>query len=135
MSKKSDSSKVNAAFKEVYEKVPRTVKATGKTGEAKRKMMVAVALSKARAAGANIPKKHDGGTVNGDDYELQAGELVQPPMQEFAPSTTDHPYAPLPFLNNDVLEDSPEHVRRLNNRSRDCRTGNEVTKDMAYPSS
>ena len=35
------------AFHEVYSKVPKTVTATGKTGEAKRKMMVAVALSKA----------------------------------------------------------------------------------------
>lgn len=35
------------AFKEVYAKTPKTVVATGKTGEAKRKMMVAIALSKA----------------------------------------------------------------------------------------
>lgn len=58
MAKKQTASdkKVSAAFHEVYEKVPKTVKATGKTGEAKRKMMVAVALSKARAAGAKIPK-------------------------------------------------------------------------------
>ena len=49
-------SKVSEAFHEVYSKVPKTVKATGKTGDAKRKMMVAVALSKARAQGAKIPK-------------------------------------------------------------------------------
>lgn len=48
--------KVEAAFHEVYHKVPKTVKATGKTGAAKNKMMVAIALSKARAAGAKIPK-------------------------------------------------------------------------------
>jgi hypothetical protein len=35
------------AFREVFTKVPKTVTATGKTGEAKRKMMIAVALSKA----------------------------------------------------------------------------------------
>ena len=35
------------AFKEVYAKTPKTVTATGKTGEAKRKMLVAIALSKA----------------------------------------------------------------------------------------
>jgi len=40
MSKKS-------AFQEVFNNVPKTVTATGKTGEAKRKMMIAVALSKA----------------------------------------------------------------------------------------
>jgi hypothetical protein len=34
------------AFHEVFNQVPKTVKATGKTGEAKRKMMVAIALSK-----------------------------------------------------------------------------------------
>ena len=37
----------SAAFHEVFHDVPKTVKATGKTGEAKRKMMIAVALSKA----------------------------------------------------------------------------------------
>ena len=40
MSKKS-------AFHEVFHDVPKTVTATGKTGAAKRKMMIAVALSKA----------------------------------------------------------------------------------------
>lgn len=35
------------AFHEVFHSVPSTVKATGKTGDAKRKMMIAVALSKA----------------------------------------------------------------------------------------
>ena len=49
--------KVAAAFHEVYTKVPKNVKKTGKTGEAKRAMMTAIALSKARAAGAKIPEK------------------------------------------------------------------------------
>ena len=35
------------AFEEVYANTPKTVTATGKTGEAKRKMLIAVALSKA----------------------------------------------------------------------------------------
>jgi len=43
------------AFKEVYAKTPKTVVATGKTGEAKRKMLVAVALSK---AGMSRPGKN-----------------------------------------------------------------------------
>ena len=47
--------KIKAAFDEVYSNVPSTVKATGKTGKAKQKMMTAVALSKARQAGARIP--------------------------------------------------------------------------------
>jgi hypothetical protein len=47
----------NRAFHEVFTKVPKNVTKTGKTGKAKNKMMVAIALSKARAAGADIPKK------------------------------------------------------------------------------
>ena len=35
------------AFHEVFNNVPKTVVATGKTGTAKRKMMIAIALSKA----------------------------------------------------------------------------------------
>jgi len=46
--------RVEQAFHEVYSKVPKTVEATGKTGKAKRKMMEAVAMSKARAAGAKV---------------------------------------------------------------------------------
>jgi hypothetical protein len=52
-----DQSKVHSAMSEVFSKTPKTVKATGKTGEAKRKMQVAIGLSKARAAGAHIPEK------------------------------------------------------------------------------
>jgi len=48
---------VSSAFHEVYSKVPKTVKATGKTGKAKTAMMTAIALSKARAAGADVPMK------------------------------------------------------------------------------
>ena len=48
--------KVAEAFREVHENIPSTVKATGKTGAAKEKMLTAVALSKAREAGADIPK-------------------------------------------------------------------------------
>lgn len=44
------------AFHEVFNNVPKNVRKTGKKGKAKRKMMVAIALSKARAAGADIPK-------------------------------------------------------------------------------
>ena len=46
-----------AAFHEVFHQVPKTVKATGKTGVAKRKMMIAVALSK---AGMSKPGKSAG---------------------------------------------------------------------------
>ena len=56
--KKNKSDKlVDKAFSEVHANVPSTVKATGKTGKAKDAMLTAVALSKARAAGADIPEK------------------------------------------------------------------------------
>ena len=48
--------KVEAAFHEVFTSVPSTVK-KGASKEAKRKQMVAIALSKARASGAKVPKK------------------------------------------------------------------------------
>jgi hypothetical protein len=43
----AENKKLSAAFHEVYAKTPKTVTATGKTGEAKRKMLVAIAMSKA----------------------------------------------------------------------------------------
>lgn len=49
--------RVEEAFHEVHAKTPKSVVKTGKTGKAKEKMLTAIALSKARAAGANIPKK------------------------------------------------------------------------------
>ena len=49
--------RVTEAFHEVMHNTPRNVKATGKTGAAKHKMLMAIALSKARARGANIPEK------------------------------------------------------------------------------
>lgn len=55
--KSSSDPRVEAAFHEVYAKTPSTVKATGKTGKAKQRMMTAIALSKARRAGAQIPEK------------------------------------------------------------------------------
>lgn len=42
-------SKLSRAFHEVYENVPKNVKKTGKTGEAKNKMLQAIAFSKARS--------------------------------------------------------------------------------------
>jgi hypothetical protein len=47
--------KVARAFREVYAKTPRTVKAKGKAARTKQK--IAVALNKARKAGARVPKK------------------------------------------------------------------------------
>lgn len=39
---------LTAAFHEIYEKTPKTVKKAGVTGERKRKMLIAIAFSKAR---------------------------------------------------------------------------------------
>lgn len=79
--------KVEKAFSEVFHNVPKTVKATGKTGEAKRKMMVAVALSKARAAGAKVPM---GGSTRLEKGSMKAQAMCGAPesnlkcKQEFA---------------------------------------------------
>jgi hypothetical protein len=71
--------KVAAAFHEVYSDVPKNVKKTGKTGEAKRKMMTAIALSKARAAGADVPSMARGGIVPATGvYNMHKGEEVVP---------------------------------------------------------
>jgi hypothetical protein len=52
----SSKDKVSSAMREVFTNVPKNVIKTGKTGKAKRKMMIAIGLSKARAAGAKVPK-------------------------------------------------------------------------------
>ena len=44
------------AFKEVFTNKPKTVD-TSKSAAGQRKQMIAISLSKARAAGADIPKK------------------------------------------------------------------------------
>lgn len=64
--------KVASAMHEVFHDVPKTVKATGKTGKAKRKMQVAIALSKARAAGAHIPKKGGSTTLSANSMKYEA---------------------------------------------------------------
>jgi len=55
MAKKS--SKLQSAFREVYSDEPSTVTRANVSGERKRKMMAAIAFSKARKAGAKLPKK------------------------------------------------------------------------------
>lgn len=90
--KKKEDPRVRAAFHEVHENVPKNVKKTGKTGEAKQAMMTAIALSKARAAGANIPEAPSmqrGGIVPATGvYNMHKGEEVvpapaNPPGQSF----------------------------------------------------
>jgi hypothetical protein len=48
--------KVKKAFHEVYSKMPSTVKRAHVSAARKQKMKVAIALNKARKAGARIPK-------------------------------------------------------------------------------
>jgi hypothetical protein len=58
MAKKSTSkSKVAAAMREVHTNEPSTVTRAKVSPERKEKMRVAIALNKAREAGAHIPKK------------------------------------------------------------------------------
>jgi hypothetical protein len=55
---KSTSKKIiEDAMSEAHTNVPSTVKATGKTGAEKEKMLAAVAYSKAKAKGAKVPRK------------------------------------------------------------------------------
>jgi len=63
--------KVAEAFHEVYSKTPRSVVKTSKTGKAKREMMTAIALSKARAAGAKIPKKGGNTRIAADSMKYE----------------------------------------------------------------
>ena len=51
--------KIESAFHEVFTNKPRTVD-TSKSASGQHKQMVAIALSKARAAGARIPAMHKG---------------------------------------------------------------------------
>lgn len=48
---------LDAAFHEVFTNVPSTVTRAKVSGKRKHKMMVAVALNKARARGAKIPRR------------------------------------------------------------------------------
>ena len=48
---------VDAAFHEVFTHEPSTVKRAKVSGARKRKMQIAIALTKARQAGAKIPRK------------------------------------------------------------------------------
>ena len=49
--------KLKAAFREVYKKTPSTVERANVSGKRKRAMLAAVAISKARAGGAKVPKR------------------------------------------------------------------------------
>lgn len=49
--------RVASAFREVFRDEPSTVRRAKVSGERKRKMKVAIALSKARKAGARIPRR------------------------------------------------------------------------------
>lgn len=54
---RSKDGKIKAAFHEVFTNEPSTVTRADVSPERKRKMKIAIALSKARRAGANIPKR------------------------------------------------------------------------------
>lgn len=48
---------LESAMREVHADIPSNVKKTGKTGASKEKMLQAIAFSKARRAGAKVPRK------------------------------------------------------------------------------
>mgnify|MGYP001561526626 CR=1 FL=1 len=56
-SKRSRDGKLQSALHEVFTNEPSTVKRTDVSGERKRKMLVAIAYSKARKRGANLPRR------------------------------------------------------------------------------
>ena len=86
MAKKSTGTKrkVAAAFHEVFHNKPSKVKKS-KSAEGQRKQMVAIALSKARAAGADVPEPPSmqrGGIVPATGiYNVHRGEQVLTPGQ------------------------------------------------------
>lgn len=74
MARKKQDPRVTAAFDEVYARTPKTVKKAHKTGKAKERMLTAIALSKARAAGAKVPiRRRPQGSGVFTDKEIQAG--------------------------------------------------------------
>ena len=113
MAKKN--SKVAAAFHEVYANEPKSVKKTGKTGEAKRKMLAAVAFSKARAAGAKIPGPEGANYVSRNDLAIPAG----------ASSGVSHAGEHVPYNvvgEGGVTPGASERARAALNQQRDKRT-------------
>lgn len=102
--------KVAAAFHEVNSNEPESVKKSGKTGKAKRKMMTAIALSKARAAGAHVPNY-----VSRDELHMEAG----------ASSGICHASERVPHKKVEEAGSTPgaaAATRRANNQRRDART-------------
>ena len=55
---RSKNGRVKAAFHEVMHNEPSTVSRANVSAKRKRKMRIAIALNKARKAGAKIPQKH-----------------------------------------------------------------------------
>lgn len=67
----------------------------------------------------------------GNDRKYQ-GHGVDADLDMHSPAETDHPYVANPVLQNNILDDSPEMVRRKNAYARDCRTGFKVTENHVY---
>ena len=78
--KHRNNSKVDAAFHEVFHDKPKTVD-TSKSPEGQRKQMIAIALSKARAAGAHIPK---GGTTPLSPDSMKGSALLKDRKDNFS---------------------------------------------------
>ena len=119
--------KVKAAFEEVHENTPKAVKHTARKFGVKRaeKQRTAIALSKARAAGAHVPLPPNFETQNALHVPMgtssggsHAGERVTyqkntAPACDYVKHVPEHDHKDLKV---------PEHVRHANNQARDART-------------
>lgn len=113
----ADARKVANAFHEVYHDVPKNVKATGKTGVAKRKMMTAIALSKARAAGASIPDASGSNFVSPNDLHIPEGVTGQGTKSWKRGSSKVAPTGQCEAGKNPQgLHDYPTHEQYVNDR-------------------
>lgn len=106
----ADARKIANAFREVHANVPKNVVATGKTGPAKQKMLTAIALSKARKAGASIPDSSGSNYVSPNKLYVSAGVTGQGTMKWTRGSERVKPTGQSDFLKNPQgLHDYPTH--------------------------
>ena len=69
---------------------------------------------------ANNPKKYEKRTMPGTDM--------------ISGAETDHKFAAIEKVDGQILDDSPEMIRRQNSRRRDYRNGYKITGDGIYAS-
>ena len=65
-------------------------------------------------------------------YEKRADERKRLNVEEMSGKETDHVFGHTYKIDNQILADSPELLRRRNSRNRDYRTGNRITNNGIY---